>query len=76
MDTSEKIGWTILCIVTMLVLASLSCTIFLPHTFEGYYLYHGEIYASYNWQVDERAFSYTPEMWEYIIKNNLHIPRR
>lgn len=76
MDTQEKIGWSILCIVVVLVLTSLSFCIFMPKTFNGYYLRNGQIYASRDWDADIRAFDYTPEMWQEILDNDLHLPRK
>lgn len=73
MDTQEKIGWTIGCIVVALALVALSCCVFMPKTFEGYYLHNGQIWSSHNWEPDMRAFDYTPEMWKYIVENDLHL---
>lgn len=73
MCTPDKIGWSILCITVALVLTTLSFCVFTPKTFHGYYLRNGQIFASYDWDTDLRAFDYTPEIWQYIVDNDLHV---
>ena len=75
MDTDEKILWSIACVVVTFIIVVLGCVIFMPKTFNGYYLCRGQIYASHEWEPDTRAFDYTPEMWKYIIENNLHLEK-
>ncbi len=73
METDEKILVTIGIVILVWVLVILSSFIFMPHNFEGYYLNNGKIWASYAWSPDEVAYYYTPEMWQNIVENNLHI---
>ena len=42
MNTTEKIGWSILCVVVAWIIVFLSCAAFMPKTFEGYYLYRAD----------------------------------
>ena len=75
MDLWEKLGWTICAVGVLVIIVAISLVLFMPHTFEGYYLAGGKIWASHKWAPDEKAYYYydTPEMWQSIIKNNLHL---
>jgi len=73
MAADEKILAGIICIVVAILLAALSCAIFIPHEFQGYYMAGGQIWASYSWEPDVRAMEFTPERWQKILDCDLHM---
>jgi len=72
MDLWEKLGWAICVVSVSIFIVAISLCLFMPHTFEGYYLDSGHIWGSYDWAPDSIAFDYTPEIWQSIVENNLH----
>ncbi len=77
MTCDQKIGYTFLAALAVLAIL-VACLgiygLYQDHACEGYYLRNGNIWASYPWAVDMRAFDYTPEMWESLVDGGLTLP--
>ncbi len=74
MDSDNVVEITVYTVILAFVILFITA-ICMPHDFEGYYLYSGDIYAKYDWQPNERAFDYTEKLWQEILTNNLHVEK-
>lgn len=69
------IGIVITAIVTLLLII-LAFAVFAPISFEGYYLSNGVIWAAYRFEPDEKACDFSPERWQQILDNKLHLEKK
>ncbi len=71
MDAWENLWWAACAVGIILAMAAIVCVVFMPHTFNGYYLANGHIWSSYEWAPDERAYDYNEKVWQDLVCSGL-----
>ena len=73
MDYWETFWMCVASLAVIALLTTFTVALWMPHEFEGYYLYNGDIYIQRPWTIDEKACDFTDTRWAEILENNLHI---